>query len=121
MTSKDLEEDIKTLAATKTACMTAAEDYDATSASRTEELEALAKAKSVIAEATSGAEGITYSLSQVSLLQVERTKLSSGADLANFEAVHFVRDLARKHQAPELAQLAMRMASALHSGGQQGQ
>jgi len=121
VTSKDLEEDTKTLAATKTSCATAAADYEAASASRTEELEALAKAKSVIAEATSGAESITYSLSQVSLLQLRRTKLSSGVDLANFEAVRFVRDLARNQHAPELAQLAMRMANAMHGGNRQGQ
>jgi len=121
VTSKDLDEDTKMLASTKTACATAASDYEASSASRTEELEAVAKAKSVIAEATGGAESITYSLSQVSLLQVARTELSSGVDLANFEAIHFVRDLARKQHAPELAQLAMRMANAMHGGSRQGQ
>lgn len=121
VTSKDLEEDTATLAATKQACATAAEDYEATTASRKAELEALAKAKSVIAESTGGAESITYGLNQVSLLQLQRMKLSSGADLANFEAVHFVRELARKQHAPELAQLAMRMMTAMRTGGHQGQ
>mmetsp|Transcript_155064 Transcript_155064/g.273905 ORF Transcript_155064/g.273905 Transcript_155064/m.273905 type:complete len:684 (+) Transcript_155064:69-2120(+) len=121
VTSKDLEEDTKALATTKSACMTAAEDYEASSASRAEELEALSKAKSVLAEATGGAESITYSMSQVSFLQVQRSRLTTGADLANFEAVHFVRDLARKHHSPELVQLALRMAHAMHMGGRQGQ
>merc|ERR1719343_191736 len=47
-------------------------------------------------------------------MQVARAKLSSGVDLANFEAVRLVRELARKHNAPALAQLASRMASAMH-------
>jgi len=42
--------------------------------------------------------------------------LSSGVDLANFEAVRFVRDLARKQHDPALAQLASRMASAIRFG-----
>jgi len=46
--------------------------------------------------------------------------LSSGADLANFEAVRFVRDLARKENSPALAQLAQRMAAAIRSGSNSG-
>jgi len=121
VTSKDLAADTETLATLKTTCATTAADYEASSASRTEELEALAKAKSVIAEATSGAESITYGLNQVSLLQVSRTKLASAADLANFEAVHFVRDLARKQHSTELVQLALRMANAMHISGKGSQ
>mmetsp|Transcript_36506 Transcript_36506/g.68300 ORF Transcript_36506/g.68300 Transcript_36506/m.68300 type:complete len:682 (-) Transcript_36506:68-2113(-) len=121
VTSKDLEEDTKTLASLKAACMTAAEDYEVTSAARKDELGALAKAEAVITEATGGAAALTYGLSQVSLLQVERKKLSSGVDLANFEAVRLLRDLARKEKAPELAQLAMRMANAMHTGSRNGQ
>lgn len=121
VTTKDLEEDIKTLAATKAAWTTAAEDYEVSSASRAEELKALAEALKVLKEMTSGAGTITYGLNQVSLLQIQRTRLSTGADLANFEAVHFVRDLARKQNAPELTQLAMRMASVMHMGNRQGE
>ena len=43
-------------------------------------------------------------------------QLRSGTDLANFEAVRFVREFARKEKSTELAQLAIRMSSALHSG-----
>jgi len=46
-------------------------------------------------------------------LQVERTKVASGADLAKLEAVRFIRDLARKSNSPALAQLASRMSSAM--------
>merc|ERR1719408_42955 len=102
-------------------CMEKAQDFEAETKSRGEELKALAEAKKVIKEATEGdggAEDLTYSLSQegaVSLLQ-----LSSGADLANFEAVRFVRDLARKQRSPVLAQLAVRMASVMRASVRTG-
>jgi len=49
-----------------------------------------------------------------SFLQLE---MSNGADLANFEAVRFVRDLAHKQNSPVLAQLAQKMATTMRSGG----
>merc|ERR1719183_1349012 len=107
VTSKDLAEDIKTLATLHADCMKAAEDFEAETKSRGEELKALATAKKVIVEATSGAADQSYSFAQMSLLQV-----SSGADMTNFEAVRFVRDLAQKHKSTALAQLASRMAQA---------
>jgi chromosome segregation ATPase len=79
-------------------------------------LKALAEAKKVISDTTSGATSIAYGLNQVSFLQTSRSVLSSEADLANFEAVRFVRDLARKQNDPALAQLASRMASAIRFG-----
>merc|ERR1719183_1020095 len=39
--------------------------------------------------------------------------MNTGVDLAKFEAVRFIRDLARKSNAPALAQLASRMSSAI--------
>merc|ERR1719482_886753 len=83
--------------------MTGAEDFEAETKSRGEELKALATAKKIIVEATSGAQDISYSFVQVSM--------SSGADLANFEAVRFVRDLAQKQKSTALAQLAVHMAT----------
>merc|ERR1712137_1013900 len=72
--------------------------------------EALAAAKQALSENTGGAAASTYSL-----LQVGRSSLSSRADLVNFEAVRFVRDLARKNgDDSALAQLASRMAAAVH-------
>merc|ERR1719183_2357306 len=85
--------------------MQGAEDFEAETKSRGEELKALATAKKIIAEATGGAAEQSYSFVQVSM--------SSGADLANFEAVRFVRDLAHKQQSTALAQLASRMAAAM--------
>merc|ERR1719388_152541 len=91
VTSKDLAEDIKTKATLHQDCMTGAEEFELSTKSRGEELKALATAKKVIKEATSGAAGQSYGLNQVSFLQ-----LASSADLRNAEAVRSVRDLSRK-------------------------
>jgi hypothetical protein len=116
VTTKDLDGDTSTLATLHQDCMTGAEDFEAETKSRGEELKALAMAKKVIVEATSGAADQSYSFLQVS----SGSKLSTGVDLANFEAVRFVRDLATKQNSPALAQLATRMAQAIRAGGSSG-
>merc|ERR1719353_1711884 len=93
--------------------MNGAEEFELSTKSRGEELNALATAKKIIKESTGGAAGQSYGLNQVSFLQTERSQMHSGADLAKAEAVRFVRDLARKTKAPALAQLASRMSSAI--------
>merc|ERR1719247_1232210 len=87
-----------------------AEDFEAETKSRGEELKALATAKKIIVEATSGAQDVSYGFVQVSM--------SSGADLANFEAVRLIRDLAQKQKSTALAQLASRIVTAMR--GQHG-
>merc|ERR1719181_1838877 len=121
VTSKDLAEDTATKATLHQDCMSAAEEFQSATKSRGEELNALATAKKVIKESTGGAAGQSYGLNQVSFLQVDRTRVSSGADLAKIEAVRFVRDLARKTKAPALAQLASRMSSAMRLGSAAGE
>jgi len=112
VTSKDLAGDVKDLAGLHHNCMTKAEEYEAETKSRAEELKALATAKKIIKEATGSA------FEQESFLQV--SKLSSRADLANFEVVRMVRDLAKKEQSAALAQLASRVASTVRfSNGNQ--
>merc|ERR1719389_968974 len=115
VTSKDLSEDITTLATLHADCMKGAEEFEAETKSRGEELKALATAKKVVLEATSGAADQSYSL-----LQVSRSTLSSGVDLANFEAVRLVRDLGRKYKSTALAQLAKRMAQTMRSASASG-
>merc|ERR1719253_1519716 len=110
ITSKDLAGDIAALGDLHHDCMTKAEDFEAETKSRGEEIAALAKASEVITEATGGAEAQSYSLLQVN------SGLSTKASLAQFEAMRFVRDLARKTHSKELAMLATRMSSAAHSG-----
>jgi uncharacterized coiled-coil DUF342 family protein len=121
VTSKDLAEDIKEKAALHESCMAAAEEFEISTKSRGEELTALATAKKVIKESTGGAAGQSYSFSQLSFLQMERAKVTSAVDLAKFEAVRFIRDLARKSKSTALAQLASRMSSAMKLGAASGE
>merc|ERR1719482_2326467 len=107
VTTADLDEDVKALATLHQDCMTGAEDFEAETKSRGEELKALGMAKKVIVEATSGASDLSYSFLQ--------TTISSSADLANVEALRLVRDLAQRQNSAALAQLATRMDTAMHS------
>jgi len=112
-TSKDLAEDLATKGSLHGECMNSAEEFELATKSRGEELGALATAKKVISEATGGATGQSYSFLQV--------QIATAADLAKLEAVRFVRDLARKTNAPALAQLASRMSSAMRLGAAAGE
>jgi hypothetical protein len=109
VTSTELAEDLKAKSTLHHDCMTKAENFEAETKSRSEELAALAKAKQIIKEATS--------LSQVSLLQTSRVQLASGADLTILESVRFVRDFAEKQHSRALAQLAVKMTSVMHGRG----
>merc|ERR1719199_1740449 len=101
-TSTALAASTKALADLHADCMEKAETFEAETASRAEELKALATAKKIIKEAMNGAESVAYGLDQVSLLQV---------DPPRFQALHIVRDLAKRHRSPALAQLAQRISS----------
>lgn len=103
VTSKDLAEDVTALGDLHQDCMTKAQDFEAETTSRGEELKALAMAKKAVKDNTGGATEQSYDFLQ----------LSSSSDLKNFEVVRLVKDLARKQHAPALAQLASRMASAI--------
>jgi len=103
VTKKDLTEDISALGSLHSDCMTKAQDFEAETTSRGEELKALAMAKKAVKDSTGGATGQTYSFLQ----------LHSTTDLKNFEVVRLVKDLARKQHEPLLAQLASRMSSAM--------
>jgi len=103
VTQKALAEDIAALGSLHQDCMTKAQDFEAETMSRGEELKALAMAKKAVKDNTGGASGQTYSFVQ----------LRSNADLKNFEVVRLIKDLARKQSAPALAQLASRMSSAI--------
>merc|ERR1719223_1871035 len=101
VTTRALTEDVTALAGLHQDCMTKAEDIEAETKSRGEELKALAMAKKAVKENTAGATGQTYSFLQTS------------SNAADAQVVHMIRDLARKQNAPELAQLASRLSSAL--------
>lgn len=122
--SKDLEEDKVSLSGVTRDCASAAEDYAAEAQSRSEELKAVQVAQKALEENTGGASSISYGLNQVSpsFLQLARasSSLKSTADLANFEAVRLVRQLAKKEHSAALAQLATRMASAMRFSAANG-
>merc|ERR1719201_1537203 len=101
VTTKALNEDINALADLHQDCMTKAEDFEAETTSRGEELKALAMAKKAVNDNTGGATEQQYSFLQLS------------SDAKNFEVIRMVKDLARKQHAPELAQLASRLGSAV--------
>merc|ERR1719456_2009230 len=100
--------------------MEGAEEFQLETKSRGEELSALAQAKEILSEALPAA-AQTYgaALDQVSFLQLSRS-IRSSSDLAKFEAVRFIRDLARKEHSTALAQLASRMQSAIRFGESSG-
>jgi hypothetical protein len=110
VSQKDLAEDQQSLANLHANCMAKAQEFEAAVHSRGEELNALATAKKIITETTSGATSQSYGFLQM------KSKLSSTEDLAKFEAVRMVRDMAMKQNSPSLAQLATRMDRAMRSG-----
>merc|ERR1719499_405187 len=109
VTSKELAADTEAKATLHHDCMTRAENFEAETKSRGEELAALAKAKSIIREATA--------LDQVSFLQTSE-RLTSGSDLAVLESVRLVRDLGEKQHSHALTQLAAKMTAAMHAKDQ---
>jgi len=115
VTSKDLASDIISLEDMRKDCVTKASDFESTMKKRTEELKALAAAKTAL-QKIGGAEKVVYGLQQVSLIQI-----SSETELAQFEALRFIRDLARKDGSASLSQLAKRMEAVMHSSVINGQ
>lgn len=103
VTKDSLAEDVTALGDLHSDCMAKAQDFEAETISRGEELKALAMAKKAVKENTGGATEQTYSFLQ----------LQSTADLKSFEVVRLVKDIARKQNEPLLAQLASRMSSAI--------
>merc|ERR1712241_271696 len=101
------------LAKASATCMQVAADHQATVKAREEELKAIATAKKILEDTTSGAASETYSMLQVARLQ-------SKADLAGLEVVQLVKQLARKHHSSALAQLASRMTAVIRFGARNG-
>jgi len=113
-TVKGLAEDKNALQTASTTCMTVAGDHEATVKSRTEELAAIANAKKILGETTSGAQGQSYSFAQVASETV--SKMTTRADLANAEVVGLVKKLAKEHHSAALAQLASRIGAVIRYG-----
>jgi hypothetical protein len=118
-TIKGLAEDNKALKTASSTCMTQAADHDATVKSRNEELNAIATAKKILSETSSGAVSQSYSLFQVS--SQTGSKLETRADLANAEVVNMVKKLAKEHHSAALAQLASRIGAVIRYGAAGGE
>merc|ERR1719161_151263 len=112
VTNKDMAEDIAQLALTHQDCMTKANDFEAETASRGEELKVIAMAKKIIIEATGGS---------FFLQMTTKTRLQTRTDLANFEAVNYVKKLSKTFNSAALAQLANRMEAAARMGAAAGE
>jgi len=101
VTEKGLKEDIKAKSTLHHDCKTKAQQFEAETKSRGEELKALATAKKLIDEATS--------LTEVSFLQVKEFTSSS------YNVARFVRELAHNQHSKALGLLATNIASVMHS------
>jgi len=110
VTKKDLAEDNKALEELHHECLTEATNFEESTASRGEELKALAAAKKIILEATGGAAEQSYGLAQTSFVQV-----TSKDTLEATKAVSMVRRLAMSLHSQALVQLVSRMQTASHS------
>jgi hypothetical protein len=114
VTSKDLAQDVASMAELHQDCMTKASDFEDETNSRGEELKALATAKKIIVEATSLAQE-----QQDSFLQIRRS--TAKAESRNFQAVQMIRDLAKTQKSTALAQLASQVSSVVSYGTRSGE
>ena len=88
-------------------CLTVAADHDATITSREEELNVIAECKKILQELTAGADAQTYSF----------PPMSGNVDLRRGETTVLVKNLAKSHYSPTLAQLAFRIGVVMQYGG----
>merc|ERR1719281_1006639 len=108
VTTTDLNNDLSELSQLHHECMTKANEFEAETKSRAEELKALANAKKIVIEATSLAQETSF---------IQRMEVSTEMDLKNIEITRMLRDLSKKHHDPLLAQLASRINSEMRYGG----
>merc|ERR1719265_2974246 len=116
ITEKDLADAQAALQTISTDCMEKASDHSVSTQGRADELKALATAKKIIQQSTSGAEGQSYSFFQVS----SSSKLRTEADLRNFEVVNVLKRLAEQQHSTALSQLASRIATTIRYGQASG-
>jgi len=110
VTLADLKMSNEALETAQANCMQTSADHEATMRARNEELKAIAQAKTILSETTSGAVSQTYSFLQTA------TGIRTHADLVHSEIVSLIKKLAKQHQSAALAQLASRIAAVARSG-----
>jgi len=121
VTVKTLAEDKSTKMSTEQKCAQVAADHEASMKGRSEELAAIAEAKTVLSETSAGAVSQTYSFLQLSQGTGAVSQLQNHALLANVEIVNLVKKLARQQHSSALAQLASRIATIFRYGAQAGE
>ena len=114
MTEDDLAEDTAALEDTVRDCQTKAVEFETATNGRSGELDAYAKARAVISQKTGGAESFSHGFTQTSFLQLSRSVRLPSGGLTKFEAVWKTKELAKRGRSLELAQLASRVAPAMH-------
>merc|ERR1719265_1258845 len=112
VTEKELADSQATLQTVGSDCMEKATDHQVSTQGRADELKALATAKKIIQQSTSGAEGQSYSFLQVAA----SSKIRNAADLRNFEVVNLLKRLAEQQHSTALSQLASRVATTIRYG-----
>merc|ERR1719331_1422192 len=118
-TTKELAADKESLGTAQSTCMQVAADHEATVKSRTEELTAIATAKKILSETSTGAVEQSYSFLQVAT--ESRSRLQTHADLAHAEVVASIKKLAKDHHSAALAQLASRIGAVIRYGASAGE
>jgi len=118
MTVKALADANSVLASVKSDCMQVAADHEATVAGRNAELKAIADAKKILEDTTSGAVTQSYSFAQLSS---SRAQMRTSVDLKKAEVITAVQQLARKYHSSALAQLASRMQAVVRLGAAAGE
>jgi len=121
VTVKDLAEAQEALATIGSDCMNKATDHEISKKGYAEELKALATAKKILQETSSGAEAQAYGFLQISSSSGRATsRLQTATDLKNFEVVNAIKRLAEQHHSAALAQLASRVSAAIRYGQASG-
>merc|ERR1719443_1864777 len=109
MTEKELASDEKSLSTMSTDCQSKAADWEVSTKSRAEELQALADAKKLIEEKTGGAESRAYDFLQ----QAEQTKSKASRPDTGDRVVNMLQTLGKTSGDLALSQLALRVHAAV--------
>lgn len=108
---EDLKMETETLSRTQQDCSVRAQQHDAERASRTEEMEAITKAKKVIQGIIDGVEPMVYPLHEVALLQMDHASIRTRDP--HLDVVQHLRALAEHQHSSDLAQLAFSVSVSL--------
>merc|ERR1719436_838039 len=121
MTVKAIADASANLEGIQASCMQVAADHATTVAGRKDELNAIAEAKKILEETSSGAVEQSYSLLQLSEASLASSKLRTHTDLKKAEVINVVQQLAKKFHSAALSQLASRISAVVRLGTAAGE